>query len=379
MRDFVLTSEAFTKGHPDKLSDQISDAIVDACLAGEPRHGVTAEAAIASGVVFLSIRSDAGLAFDAADTARRVIGEAGYHADAGAQTVMLDTAENATLRPPAGFEGVPARHMTTVFGYACAGVPAMMPYPVWAARGLARRLDAARESETLPWLSPDAQVQVAVAFADRRPRAVTGLAVTVPTGEQPISEGEIEDALREHVIGPFFASAPIGPDEETRLVINEISGAGGPAAHSGLTGRKTGADSYGSFCRQSSSAFSGKDPSRIDRVGVYAAHHAARMAVAAGLAGECEVQLSYVPGDEGPIGLEVDSFGSGRITDEAIAQRLSERLDFRLGAIMERFRLWELPALHGGRYYAELAAHGQLGREDIGAPWESTEGAGALA
>jgi len=376
MRDFVLTSEAFTRGHPDKLCDQVSDAMVDACLSTEPRRGATAECALASGVIFLSLRTDAAPAFDPAATARRVIAEAGY-GETPAPTVMLDITEDAGLAPPADAGASRARQMTTAFGHACRQTPALMAFPVWAARALARRIEVEQAAGGLPWDSPDAEVQVAVAFADRQPRTVTAVALTVPAGRDGPEPGEIESVFRTRVLDPVFADTPVAPDARTRLVIDRVAGAGGPHAHAGLTGRKTTADAYGGYCRQSGSALSGKDPARIDRVAVYAAHHAARAVVLAGLAGDCEVQLSYAPGDAGPLGVEVDSFDTGRIPDGAIAERLATRLDFSLGGICRRFALWEQPARHGGRFYADLAAHGHLGREDRALPWDDAAAAAA--
>ena len=376
MRDFVMTSDSVTRGHPDKLCDQISDAVIDAYLAAGVRSPVSVECAIATGVVFLSIRARVEASFDPAALARRVIEEAGYPADAGREplTIMLDLARDA-LEPdlPPG-----ATHMTTAFGHACRHTAADMAFPIWAAHRLTRALDAARSEERLPWLHPDAQAQLAVAFRDRRPSRIAALALTTASPSAPTGD-KLREALTREVIDPVFAQSPLGPDGATRLVCVALPKEGGPGAHSGLTGRKLADDSYGGLVRQSATAMSGKSPARIDRTASYAARHAARSVVAAGLASECEVQLSYVIGDERPVTVEVDTFGTGRIDDAKISGRLAETLDFRVAAIAERFSLWDLPALRDGRFYRDLATYGHMGRDDLSPPWEDTDVAGRLA
>jgi S-adenosylmethionine synthetase len=372
-----MTSESVTAGHPDKLCDQISDAVIDAYLAAGVRSPVTAECAIATGVVFLSIRSQQDAPFDPAALARRVIAEAGYPpgSDQDGPTVMLDLArstENPNL--PAGV----AAHMTTAFGHACRHTPADLAFPIWAAHRLSQSLDAARTDGRLPWLHADAQAQVAVEFRGRDPGRITALAITTASTAAP-SHGALVEALLREVIDPVFAGSGHLPDESSRLIFMATPREGGPAAHSGLTGRKPADDSYGGLVRQSASAMSGKSPDRVDRIASYAARHAARCVVAAGLAPECEVQLSYVIGDAGPVTVEVDTFGSGQIDDNLISKRLHETFDFRVGAIQERFSLWDLPRQRQGRFYRDLATYGHMGRDDLQAPWEDTEDAGRLA
>jgi S-adenosylmethionine synthetase len=372
MRDFVLSSESMTAGHPDKLCDQISDAMVDACLAGDPPTGCVAECAIATGIVFLSIRHGRPLGFDPAALARRVLAEAGYGATArqANTTVVLDTVETAELPGPTAPDAARAGHMTTAFGYACDHTEAQMPWPIWAAHRLTRRLQAIRREDGFAWLAPDAQVQVAARFEDRRPVGVRGIAITFHADDPCPTGAELEELIRRAVVAPAFDGVPMQPAADTRLVVQREAGRGGPDAHAGLTGRKTGDDSYGGFCRQGSSALSGKDPSRIDRVAAYAARQAAVSVLAAGLARECEVQLSYVAGDEGPGGLEVDTFDSGRVPDAEIERTLARALDLRVGAIVERLGLWSLPSARGGRFFRDLACNGHFGRTDLDPPWE---------
>jgi S-adenosylmethionine synthetase len=187
---------------------------------------------------------------------------------------------------------------------------------------------------------------------------------------------DLDGVMRERVIGPAFAGTGLEPDPATRIVVRLGAHRGGPGSHAGLTGRKTGDDGYGSFCRQSGTALSGKDPSRTDRVAAYAARQAAVSVVAAGLAQECEVQLSYVAGDRDPASLEIDTFGSGRVGDREIEERLLAAIDFGIGPVVERLGLWALPRRRGGRFFRDLAAHGQVGRPDLALPWDAPVGLG---
>lgn len=380
MRNFVMTSESVTEGHPDKLCDQISDAVIDAYLAAGVRAGVVAECAMATGVTFLSVRAGAEAPVDLAALTRRVIAEAGYPAEdaASTPTVMLDLVHAPSLAASELAAGR-ARHMASAFGYACAGAGNAMPYPIDAAHRIAAALDAARRDGRLPWLSPDAQAQVAVAYQDRVPVALDAVALSLghtgSVGEETMAEEALAEAVR-----PALDGGPLAITPRTRLIVLPSHGPAGPQAHSGLTGRKAADDAYGSFIRRGGPALSGKDPSRIDRIAVYAARQAARAVVAAGLARECEVQLSYVVGDEAPATLEVDTYGSGSVADATVSRRLRGAADFRVGAIAERMGLWDLPGARGGRFYRDLARYGQIGRDELGAPWEDvTALAAALA
>lgn len=371
MRNFILTSESVTAGHPDKLCDRISDAMVDACLAGDARQGCVAECAVATGVVFLSLRHGGTLDFDPAALARRVVAEAGYPEAAGARTtVVLDAVATPELAGPEAAGRALAGQMATVFGYACDHTEERMPWPIWAAHRVARALEAAGRHGGLGWLLPDAGVQVAVRFEDRRPVALGAVAVTLHGGDGAPEGEALAAAVRAEVLGPALAGAGLAFGDDVRVVVRRLPGPGGPATHSGLTGRKAATDGYGGFVRQGSSALSGKDPSRIDRTAAYAARQAAVSAVAAGLARECEVQLSYVAGDAGPVSLETDSFGTGTVPDEEITALLGRAIDFRAGAIAERLGLWELPRAREGRFYRELAAYGQAGRPELDLPWD---------
>lgn len=382
MRDFVMTSEAVSAGHPDKLCDQISDAIVDGCLASGLRSGINAECALATGVVFLSIHAEEELAIDPAGIARQVIAEAGYAAGPGgggfsSPTVMLDLSL-PDGRPARDRRHGTASHMVTAFGYACDSTPERMPMPIWMAHRMSRAIDQARRDGRIGWISPDAQAQAAVRFADRRPVAIDAVALRFGTRER-VSDEAAHAALIEGVVQPVLEEARLESGGAPRIIIAGAEGEAGPLAHSGLTGRKSADDAYGSFIRRAGPSLSGKDPARIDRIANYAARHAARNVLAAGLAREIEVQLSYVIGDAAPVSVEVDSFGTGTVGDEVISARLKDKLDFRVAAIAERMGLWELPAARGGRFYRDLAVYGHMGRDDLAAPWEDTALAGELA
>lgn len=382
MKDFILTSESTTMGHPDKLCDQISDAVVDACLSEDPPAAVNAECAVSNGVVFLTVRREARANPDLTGIARLVISDAGYVDGpfaADSCTVLTTT----SLIDVATSDGdVLAAHSATVFGYACSHTPELIPYAIWCAHRVTRALDAARRESRLAYLSPDGQAQVAISFRDRAPTEIHSVILTSALApDAPAHDAALRDALVSAVIGPALAGAAIGVTEGTRILTLRTapSPAGGPANHAGLTGRKTADDSYGGYVRHSGAALSGKDPSRIDRIAAYAARHAAKCVVASGLARECEVQLSYAVGDEAPISVEIDSFGSGALSDDRISARLRETFDFRVGAIAERLGLWTLSRDRGGRFYRDLAVYGHFGRDDLAAPWEDTAAAAGLA
>jgi S-adenosylmethionine synthetase len=391
--DFIFTSESVTTGHPDKLCDQVSDAIVDHFLSQDANAGIVAECAMASGVLFISAHyaSKGGLAIP--DVARAVIRDVGYPRDvfdADACTIMtsfmdhserdyaeldLDALDDDTIG------GITAKDQVTVFGYACDQTASLMPLPVEIAHQLARRLDNPSLKQDLPWLLPDAKVQVGVEYQGGRPARVHSIAMETSQSEEGApSPEEMGQQLVTAVVQPVLAEQPVAVDEQTLLFLNPEGAVigGGPSVHSGLTGRKTGIDTYGEYARHSGAALSGKDPMRIDRVGAYMARYAAKNAVAAGLAAECEVQLSYSIGSAGPVSLRVRTFGTGKIPDAEIASRLQNTFDFRIGAIVRDLRLRHLPAEHPEGFYRRLATYGHMGRADLDVPWERTDRVEAL-
>jgi S-adenosylmethionine synthetase len=381
-RDFVFTSESVTPGHPDKLCDQISDAVVDAFLQRDPTARVATEAAVSGGVLFLAAHFAADGRPDLSEIARRVVADVGYTEgsfNAEDCTVMASQAVLPAERFPSidvdalsdeEMDRVVAGNLVTVFGFACDETPNLMPLPIAMAHALARRLDEARR--TLKYLGPDAKAQVGIAYQERRPQRVHSVTV-VATQRRP---GEprperLRDDLIQHVVEPVICQLLPKGCHGAQIAINPegpVVG-GGPALHAGLTGRKNDIDTYGEFARHSGAALSGKDPLRIDRSGAYAARHVAKQVVAAGLATQCELQLSYSIGHARPVGVRVETFGTGTIDDADLERRIAERFDFRLAGIVRRFGLQRLSKREDG-FYRRLAVFGQIGREDLDAPWE---------
>lgn len=388
-RDFIFASESVTAGHPDKLCDQISDAIVDRFLSEDPRSSVVAESAVSTSILFLSVRKASQAKFDIADLARTVIAEVGYDSDgefdARDCTIMTSIQELPRTRVhtedlaslgESDLDRIVPQHNVTAFGYACDHTAAYMPLPIVLAHRLARGLADLRKSTGLDWVMPDGKTQVGVEFRDRRPARLHSLTVIASqrAPDSP-SSSELRAALVDLLLTPLMRECELDCDPQPRIFVNPEGPVitGGPALHAGLTGRKTAIDSYGEYARHSGAALSGKDPLRIDRVGTYAARYAAKNIVAAGLAQECEVQLSYSIGQAQPVSVQVQTFGTAHIDEESIAQRLQRTMDLRLGGIVRRFDLQSAPASHGGVFYRRLAAYGQVGRVDIDLPWERTD------
>src|ERR671918_14309 len=391
--DFLFTSESVTEGHPDKLCDQIADAVVDRFLQQDPLCRVSAECAVAGDVLFISSRFGSNATIDIPEVARRVIEHAGYDREdfnskhctvITSFTELRDDWQNSIDETDLSnneLEQVTAKDNANVFGSACTQTPAMLPLPLWLAHKLARRLSSVRRNKGLSYLVPDGKAQVGVEFRKRRPHRIHS--VTLVAGQyEPDSPSlsTFRDDLYAHVIEPVFSDEPIKPDEKTDIFINPEGAlfTGGPSFHSGLTGRKNAIDTYGEYSRHSGAALSGKDPTRVDRVGAYAARYAAKNVVAAQLAKECEVQLSYSMGLARPVSIQVETFGSGQIPDEQIASLLKSNFDFRPAGIVKQFGLRHLPGKSEDGFYRRLAAYGHVGRSDIDLPWEITDRAASL-
>ncbi|NWG24752.1 MAG: methionine adenosyltransferase [Pseudorhodoplanes sp.] len=386
--EMIFTSESVTMGHPDKLCDQISDAAIDAFLSQDAGARAVVECAAATGVVFLAARFAALASVDLPGLARKVIADAGYLGDgfdARSCSILTSFSElPLQMREPplfepdnAAFDLFPSHDQANVFGYACRETPELMPLPVSLAHRLAHAVDSARRGG-LSWLSPDAKTQVSVVYRDFQPFRIHGIALTAAI-DPDASPKDAEQQLRAVVLGAL-AEGELEPDESTRLYINaaDHSELGGPARHAGLTGRKNGIDTYGEIARQSGAALSGKDPSRVDRTGAYAARHAAKTIVAAKLAHRCEVHLAYAIGQSHPLSLSVETFGTGRMDDDALAKRLAAILDMRPAAITHRFGLRTQPGASVGGFYRPLAVYGHFGRPELDLPWEKTDLAAAL-
>jgi S-adenosylmethionine synthetase len=368
-----------TRGHPDKICDQIADAIVDAFLLQDPSAEVAAECAIATGLVFLAVNSVAHASVDVTRIARDVIADIGYTAESGFDPDTCSVVTSVSHRAPEP-SAVQRSQQASLFGYACLDTPERMPLPIMLAHGLARRLDEVRGKGVLPYLAPDGKTLVAVEYEDGQPTRIHTVIVSVQHTAALDRFTRLEADIREAVLTPVFTGAPLAPDRRTKILINP-GGAflvGGPRRDAGLTGRKNVVDTYGGFARQGGGALSGKDPSHVDRVGAYAARHVARNVVAAGLARRCELQLSYGIGEEHPLAVSVETFGTGDVPDERVERGLEDAVELRTARVVDAFGLRTLPEQRGGEFYRALAAYGQVGRPDLDAPWEREDLASAL-
>lgn len=392
--DFIFTSESVTAGHPDKLCDQVSDAVVDRFLMQDANSCIVAECAISSGVLFISAHYASLARLDIPDVAREVISNAGYSKDifdADACTVLTSFMDHtATDYRPVSLDDmkdselnrITAKHQVTVFGYACDQTRALIPLPIWLAHRLVRTLDSSDVQKKLPYLLPDGKSQVGIEYRNGQPNRIHSITLVASQSDAGVADPvQLRSDLIDLVIEPVLKQEKFRADGETRIFVNPegpVIG-GGPAAHSGLTGRKTGIDTYGEYARHSGAALSGKDPFRVDRVGAYAARYAAKNVVAAGLAKECELQLSYTIGSARPVSVRVRTFGTGGGLDESkLAERLSGVIDFRLGGIVRDLGLQNLPRERDGSFYRELAVYGHMGRIDLDVPWERTDKADEL-
>lgn len=388
-KDFIFTSESATAGHPDKLCDQISDAIVDRYLEQDPYAVIRAECAVASGVLFLASRFSSKATVDVAQVARKVISKVGYdREDFNSKTCSIltsikelpsddSTMFDADALSEDEIEGFHVKQQGTFFGYACNQTPALMPLPIWLAHKLAQQIDTVRQQKALPYLAPDGKTQVSIEYAARKPIRIHSISIctTLIQPERVRALLTLKSDIRDAVIEPALRDEAVRPDERTKFFVNPegVLMVGGPAVHSGLTGRKNASDLYGEYSRYSGSALSGKDPLRIDRVGNYAARYAAKNVVAAGLADDCEIQLSYSIGFSRPVSIQVDTFETGKIPDSEILALVKKTFDFRLAAIIKHFDLRNLAAKTKGKFYRNLAVYGQVGRMDIDLPWERTD------
>lgn len=386
----LFTSESVTEGHPDKMCDQISDAVVDACLAEDPYSRVACEVATKTGYVMLmgEITTKANINYD--KLARKVISEVGYTRakygfDGQTCGVLVAIAEQSgdiamgvdkALEAKSGemteeeIEAVGAGDQGMMFGYACNETLALMPMPIYLAHKLTLRLAEVRKAGTLPWLRPDGKSQVTVEYSYGKPvRVDTAL---ISTQHAPdISQEEIREAIIEHVIMPVLPADMV--DDDLKIYVNPTGRfvIGGPQGDAGATGRKIIVDTYGGMGRHGGGAFSGKDATKVDRSAAYASRWAAKNVVAAGLAERCEIQVAYAIGVAHPLSVNVETFGTGKIDDEKIADLITENFDLRPGAIIRDLGLRR-------PIFQQVAAYGHFGRDDLDLPWEYTDKAEAL-
>ena len=399
MSRYVFTSESVTEGHPDKICDQVSDAVLDALLAQDPASRVACETVVNTGLCLITGEVTTNARVDFNTLVRGVINQIGY---SGARAGGFDAHSCAVLvaldqQSPDIAQGVNeaddhdgdpldlvgAGDQGIMFGYACNETPELMPLPISLAHRLARRLAEVRHNGTLGYLLPDGKTQVSVVYENDVPVAIdTILISTQHTADiDGVSE---EKALREriaadlwsHVVEPATADLDLKPSKEhTRFLVNPTGKfvVGGPQGDAGLTGRKIIVDTYGGYARHGGGAFSGKDPTKVDRSAAYAARYVAKALVAAGLARKLEVQLSYAIGVAKPVSILVESFGTGAISNADLTALVQEHFDLRPGAIIEIFGLRNLPQQRGGRFYQDVAAYGHFGRSDLNLPWENVD------
>jgi S-adenosylmethionine synthetase len=391
--DFMFSSESVTEGHPDKLCDQISDGIVDRFLQRDPFARIITECAVSTAIIFIAARFSSRTTVDVTKVAREIINQIGYDERAfnskscsivtslSEMPLSEDDLFDERRLSEEEMDRVAVKDQVTVFGYACGQTAACLPLPIWLAHKVARRLTSVRLQKILAYLAPDGKTQVGVEYSERKARRIHSITVITSQKrrEEPGARQLAEDII-ESVVKPVFLNETIRPDGKTQIFVNPAGPVivGGPAIHSGVTGRKNAIDTYGEYARHSGAALSGKDPTRIDRIGAYAARYAAKNVVVAGLATECEIQLSYSIGLAKPVSIQVQTFGTGRLPDERICALVEKHFDFRLAGIMKQFNLRYLPAAVKGGFYRKLAAYGHVGRMDIGVPWEVTDKARLL-
>ncbi len=382
--EFVFTSESVSSGHPDKLCDQISDGLIGEYLVQDPLARAVAECAVSTSLVFISVKAQTRATVDIPYIARSIIDQNGYRIgrfSARDCTVMTSVSVGDSGPPrydeaaldDESLDTVFSRDHVTVFGFACKHTSELMPLPIVMAHRLARRYDLLRHSD-LDYLAPDGKFQVGVTFQARRPIAIHSISILASQNRSSVSESKLRSDLRDALVEPVFEERDMPLGSDTEIVINpegRLLG-GGPAVHAGLTGRKNGVDSYGEFARHSGAALSGKDPTRVDRVGAYAARHAAKNVVASGLADRCEIQLSYSIGKAQPVSVQVDTAGMGRVPDEVLRARVRDVFDFRVGAIIRDLRLRAVFGA-GDHLPRRLSTYGQVGRTDLDLPWEKTD------
>jgi S-adenosylmethionine synthetase len=390
--DYVFTSESVTEGHPDKVADAISDAVLDAALAGDPSSRVACETLVTTGMVMLAgeISTPGQLDYTriVRDTVVRIgydNGRCGFDGHSCAVLVVLDRqspdiaqgvdeahehrgrlSDDELDRSGAGDQGM-------MFGYATDETPELMPTPIALAHRLSRRLAEVRKNGTLPYLRPDGKTQVSVRYRDGVPAGVERVLISTQHAEEATVD-QIRDDLWHHVVTPtlpddLYDAEPLRRD----LLVNPTGRfvVGGPVGDAGLTGRKIIVDTYGGFARHGGGAFSGKDPSKVDRSGAYAARHVAKNVVAAGLARRAEIQVAYAIGVAHPVSLLIDTFGTERVSPQLIAKLVGEQFDLRPAAIRDRLRL-------NRPIYSPTSAYGHFGRTDVDLPWERTDCADAL-
>ncbi len=400
-RRYLFTSESVTEGHPDKICDQISDAILDALLSQDQLSRVAAEVVVNTGLVLITGEITTKAQVNYIDLTRKKIAEIGYiHGDNGFSAnscsvlIALDeqspdiaqgvttAQEQRTKLSDDQLDQIGAGDQGIMFGYACNETPELMPMPISLAHRISRRLTAVRKSGELAYLRPDGKTQVSVIYEDGKPVGIDTILTSTQHTETigDITEDskvqqKIKNDLWESVVLPVFSDLEIKPDDNTRFLVNPTGKfvIGGPQGDSGLTGRKIIVDTYGGYSRHGGGAFSGKDPTKVDRSASYACRYVAKNIVAAGLANKCEVQVSYAIGVARPVSIFVETFGTAQIDEDKILELVKRYFELRPAGILETLNLRNLPSERGGRFYQNIAAYGHFGRSDLDLPWEKTD------
>ena len=377
----LFTSESVTEGHPDKLCDQISDAILDELIAQDPMSRVACETCACTGLIMVMGEVTTNAYADVESITRNVIRDVGYTSSdygfdassCGVITAIHGQSPDIAMGVNLALESrtklkhdnaeIGAGDQGSVFGYACNETATLMPLPITLAHKTAHRLSLLRKTGTLKWLRPDGKTQITVVYEGDTPVRVNTVVISAQHDHET-SHGEIESALISNVVQAIIPAELL--DNNTRFIINPTGRfvIGGPMGDSGLTGRKIIVDTYGGAARHGGGAFSGKDPTKVDRSAAYAARYLAKNVVYAGIAKRCEIQISYAIGVARPVSLYVNSFGTGKIADKLIAQKLDCLFDLRPRAIIESFDLRK-------PIYRATAAYGHFGRDDIDLPWEA--------
>ena len=400
-KQYLFTSESVTEGHPDKICDQISDTILDTLLAHDPTSRVAAETVVNTGLVLITgeITTQAHINF--VELARQKIAEIGYtNADNGfsanscAVLVALDeqspdisqgvtkAQEQRHALSDDELDQIGAGDQGLMFGFACNETPELMPLPISLAHRVALSLATTRKSGQLPYLRPDGKTQVSIAYEEGKPVAIDTILISTQHDEtigavtdNAEVQAKIKADLWDAVVLPVFADITLKPNDQTRYLVNPTGKfvIGGPQGDAGLTGRKIIVDTYGGYSRHGGGAFSGKDPTKVDRSAAYAARYVAKNIVAAGLADKCEVQVSYAIGVARPVSVMLETFGTGKVDEEKLLKVVQELFELRPAGIIQTFNLRGLPGERGGRFFQDVAAYGHFGRNDLDLPWEKTD------